>query len=275
MACQRIFNGRLQEDSDYKHIVIDRYDHLVLLTTYHNSEYSKEFLEEFIHPTDEHIIWRERLKSETRWHYLKGEEVKSYNCTEDGLTYKLQLGSSQNVGLFLDMAHARKYVREHAQNKRILNLFSYTCSFSVAAIAGEASEVINVDMKSNFLNWGKENHKLSNQPLDKVKFLKHDILKSLNGYIKRGPFDLIILDPPTFQKGGFKLKQDYSKILKKLPQMLNERGIALICSNDPLQSDEEFLELVGSILPKENLSLHPLPFAQNFDGPKIIQYLRQ
>lgn len=272
MSSKRLFNGRIQDNPDLKHITVDLYDSLLFITTYNNHNYPKELLAQFSNMQTTNIIWRKRSKSNTQWSFLKGEEISEYLCHEDGLSYLLHIGTSQNLGLFLDMAHARSYVRNNCQDKKVLNLFSYTCSFSMAAIAGGAKYVTNVDMKSSFLNWGRENHMRSKQDLRNVSFLKHNILKSLNSYIKRGPFDLIIIDPPTYQPGGFKLRQDYPKLLKKVPQLLSKDGEAIICSNDPLQSTEEFKELIQSHLPKEKLLIQPLGFTRNFDGPKMIHY---
>ncbi|MDG2682643.1 class I SAM-dependent methyltransferase, partial [Vibrio parahaemolyticus] len=65
---------------------------------------------------------------------------------ESGLKYQLDIGRNQNFGLFLDMRYGRDWVRENAKHKNVLNLFAYTCGFSVAAIAGGADKVVNVDM---------------------------------------------------------------------------------------------------------------------------------
>lgn len=272
MPCQRLFNGRLQNSPELKHIVIDRYDHLVLLTTYHCADFDREWVDSFLHQDDTHLLWRERDRSTTHWHYLQGEPLTELICEEGGLHYKIKLGESQNVGLFLDMAHLREHLQNSYAGKSVLNLFAYTCSLSMAALRGGATQVTNVDMKSTFLNWGKENHQLSQLDLSRVSFLKHNILKSLNNYIKRGPFDLVIIDPPTFQPGGFKLKKDYSRILKKLPKMLALGGEAIICSNDPLQSMEEFYHLISETLAVEHLEKQPFGVTPNFDGPKMIRY---
>ena len=169
-----------------------------------------------------------------------GEMNSFQKVTESGLTYLLDLGRKQNNGLFLDMKTGRQWVKENAEGTRVLNLFAYTCGFSVAAMAGGADNVINLDMAKAALERGRENHRLNGHDLGQVKFLGHDLFKSWGKLRKMGPYDLIIIDPPSFQKGSFVLSRDYRKILRRLPDMLTEQGQVLACVNDP-QLTSEFL----------------------------------
>ena len=99
------------------------------------------------------------------------------------------------------MKNGREFVRENAKDKKVLNLFSYTCAFSLAAKMSGAYEVVNVDMS-------------------------------------KGPYDMIIIDPPSFQKGSFEATKDYEKIIKKLEEIASEDCMLLSCLNSPnLKSD--------------------------------------
>lgn len=159
---------------------------------------------------------------------------------ESGLKYQLNIGRNQNFGLFLDMRMGRDWVKCHANDKKVLNLFSYTCGFSVAAIEGGATQVVNVDMARASLNTGRDNHRLNRHNLTEVKFLAYDIFKSWGKIKKLGPYDLVIIDPPSFQKGSFALSKDYIRILRRLPELLTETGQVLACVNSP-QVGSEFL----------------------------------
>lgn len=97
---------------------------------------------------------------------------------ENGLKYQLELMKNQNMGLFLDMRYGRKWVQENSNGKPVLNLFAYTCGFSVAAIEGGATQVVNLDMAKASLSRGRDNHRLNQHDLAKVKFLGHDLFKS-------------------------------------------------------------------------------------------------
>ncbi|MEC6814138.1 class I SAM-dependent methyltransferase [Photobacterium toruni] len=171
-----------------------------------------------------------------------GQSSDYQDVIESGLTYKLDLGRNQNNGLFLDMRYGRDWVREHAAGKRVLNLFAYTCGFSVAAIAGGADYVVNLDMAKAALSRGRDNHHLNNHDLKKVSFLGHELFKSWGKVRKMGPYDLIIIDPPSFQKGSFALTKDYQKILRRLPELLTTDGIVLACVNDPTLTSQFLID---------------------------------
>ncbi|KXF81654.1 class I SAM-dependent methyltransferase [Enterovibrio coralii] len=177
------------------------------------------------------IQHRDREGAETET--LVGEMPQQINVIENGLSYKLDLGKRQNNGLFLDMRLGRKWVQEHAQGKRVLNLFAYTCGFSVAAVEGGAEKVVNLDMAKSSLSRGRENHQLNEHDLSKVSFLGHELFKSWGKVKKLGPYDLVIIDPPSFQKGSFVLTKDYAKILRRLPELVTEGGDVLACVNAP------------------------------------------
>ena len=80
---------------------------------------------------------------------------------------------------------------------------------------------------------GRDNHRLNGHDLSKVKYLGHDLFKSW-GKVKRfGPYDIVIADPPSLQKGSVNIKRDYPKIIRRLPELLTAGGEALLCLNSP------------------------------------------
>ncbi len=188
------------------------------------------------------ILIQHRYLPDSPGQWLLGEPSEQWLIDEDGLRYQLDLGLKQNTGLFLDMRYGRRWVREQAAGKRVLNLFAYTCGFSVAAIAGGAEQVVNLDMARSALSRGRDNHRLNGHEVGRVSFLGHELFKSWGKVRKSGPYDLIIIDPPTFQKGSFVLTQDYRKILRRLPELLNEGGTVLACVNDPAIGPQFLIE---------------------------------
>ncbi|WAG79768.1 class I SAM-dependent methyltransferase [Metapseudomonas furukawaii] len=179
------------------------------------------------------LLLQHRYLLESTQERLWGEDVEECVVSEGGLRFKLDLGRKQNNGLFLDMRHGRDWVRANAGGQRVLNLFAYTCGFSVAAIEGGAEQVVNLDMASAALSRGRENHRLNGHDLGRVSFLGHELFKSWGKVKKGGPYDLVIIDPPSFQKGSFALTRDYQKILRRLPELLSDTGTVLACVNDP------------------------------------------
>lgn len=188
------------------------------------------------------ILIQHRYLPDSPGQWLLGEPSEHWLIDEDGLRYQLDLGLKQNTGLFLDMRYGRRWVREQAVGKRVLNLFAYTCGFSVAAIAGGAEQVVNLDMARSALSRGRDNHRLNGHDLGRVSFLGHELFKSWGKVRKSGPYDLIIIDPPTFQKGSFVLTQDYRKILRRLPELLTLGGTVLACVNDPAIGPDFLIE---------------------------------
>lgn len=192
---------------------------------------------------------------------ITGDIAEEVIGVEDDLKYQLVLGKNQNMGIFLDMRHGRQWIKKRAKNKNILNLFSYTCGFSVAAIAGGAKSVVNVDMARGALSRGRDNHRLNDHDLSTVTFMGHDIFRSWGKITKFGPYDLIVIDPPSFQKGSFALTKDYKKILRRLPSLLCEGGEVLACVNSPAVSPD-FLTI------SMNEEAPELIFIERLDNPE-------
>lgn len=206
------------------------------------------------------LLLHHRYLPDSRMEQLEGKPIEEWVITENGLRYKLDLGIKQNNGLFLDMRYGRRWVQAHAQGKRVLNLFAYTCGFSVAAIAGGATHVVNLDMARAALSRGRDNHRLNELDLSKVTFLGHELFKSWGKVKKSGPYDLVIIDPPSFQKGSFALSRDYQKILRRLPELLTPTGTVLACINDPDTGPDFLIEGVAAEAPE-------LVFQQRLENP--------
>ncbi|MFT6986604.1 MAG: 23S rRNA (cytosine1962-C5)-methyltransferase [Psychromonas sp.] len=245
---QRLLHGRGFCFSDCTYINIDWLSPVLLIILYKEVEeswldnLSTQLLSKMTELgfTVKSILVQHRCRDFAPTALLFGEEICDLVATENSLNYKINLGSKQNYGIFLDMKNGRQWVQKNSQKRRVLNLFSYTCAFSNAAIAGGADQVINLDMSKAALAVGRDNHRLNGHDLSKVKYLGHDLFKSW-GKIKRfGPYDIIIADPPSLQKGSVNIKRDYPKIIRRLPELLNEGGMALLCLNSP-DLDFQFL----------------------------------
>ncbi len=200
-------------------------------------------------PAVHSLILQHRYLPDSSAEWLLGEPVEHWLIDEDGLRYQLDLGRKQNIGLFLDMRYGRQWVREQSAGKRVLNLFAYTCGFSLAAIAGGAEHVVNLDMARAALSRGRDNHRLNGHDLDRVSFLGHELFKSWGKVKRGGPYDLVIIDPPSFQRGSFVLTQDYRKVLRKLPELLTEHGVVLACVNDPAIGSDFLIQSMAEAAP--------------------------
>ncbi len=153
------------------------------------------------------------------------------------LLFNLHLNAQQNSGYFLDIESGRQWVEHNVRDKRVLNLFAYTCAFSVVAVAAGAQKVVNVDMSSPALNLGRANHQLNSLPKEKTEYVAENILKSWSRVKKPGPYDVVIIDPPSYQKGSFIAEKDYAKVIRRLPELMPNGGMVLACLNAPELSD--------------------------------------
>ena len=241
---RRLFHGRGRCWAGLEHVTADWLQGIVLVCLFREPEADElEALKRMLMALTTSPAWQQsrahtlllqhRYLPESTTEFLLGEERDEWLISENGLRFKLDIGRNQNTGLFLDMRYGRRWVREQAEDKRVLNLFAYTCGFSVAAMAGGAEQVVNLDMAKAALSRGRDNHRLNNHDLSRVSFLGHELFKSWGKVKKYGPYDLIIIDPPSFQKGSFVLSKDYQKILRRLPELLTEQGTVLACVNDP------------------------------------------
>ena len=170
---------------------------------------------------------------------MAGSVPEPHVVTEQGAQYRVHVLRGQNHGLFLDMANGREWLKQHALHENVLNLFAYTCAFSVVALQGGAAQVVNVDMSQGALAVGQQNHKLNNLP-PKARFLGHDIFKTWGKIHKMGPYGVIVIDPPSYQKGSFIATKDYIKLIRRLPDLLEPQGHVLLCLNAP-ELDTQFL----------------------------------
>lgn len=238
--CARLFHGRGKKWAELSHLSIDLYPPVVLITTYKEipNEEKESLLEtlRLVKGLDyTSVILQKRYLRNESIEILLGEISEESFAVEKSEKYSLNLKSPQNTGFFLDMALGRDWLRAHSQNKKVLNLFSYTCSLSVSALKGGATSVTNVDMSLPALKVGQINHDLNGLGDDnrKLKFFHYDIMKSLGTIGKKGPYDLIIIDPPTNQGESFKVERDYHKIIRRLPEMVNPGATIMACLNSP------------------------------------------
>ncbi len=166
---------------------------------------------------------------------IRGHEGSGFLAREDGLNYLIRSTGGLSSGLFADMRESRGRVRAWAQGKTVLNTFAYTCGFGVAALAGGAARVLNLDLARSVLAWGQENYRLNGFEPDQRDFVFGDVFDWLARFARRGEaFDLVILDPPSFSKtktARFSAARDYARLAELAAQVVSPGGQLLACSN--------------------------------------------
>jgi len=247
---QRLFHGRGHAYPGLEHVNIDWIAPAIIVTLY--AEVERDWLETLcsqladLFPECENLQVQYRCRPRGPFEQMKGEllegkPLSKLVAVENGLKYHISMGQAQNTGLFLDMANGRSWVKENSEGKNVLNLFSYTCGFSVAAIAGGAQRVVNIDMAKGALSTGRENHRLNDHDMTRVIFQGIDIFKSWSRIKKYGPYDILISDPPSFQKGSVDIQRDYYKIISRIPLLVKPGGLLMLCLNSP-DLDDDFLK---------------------------------
>ena len=241
---QRVFHGRGGRFPGCEHLALDAFPPVFLLTAF--APISDAELDQ-VHDAlvarwavlapDAPLNWVfQRRQSRgihgTETRLMAGRVPDPHVVSEDNARYAVHLLQGQNHGLFLDMAEGRRWVRNQAAGLKVLNLFAYSCAFSVAALQGGSKQVVNLDMSASAIALGQHNHAL-NGLSDGARFMAHDIFKTWGKITRFGPYHLVIVDPPSFQKGSFVANKDYPRLMRRLPELLRPGGRAMLCLNAP------------------------------------------
>ena len=184
------------------------------------------------------IYWRTRAKKkETRQYEKTGVAGEFFTVLEYGVKFKINLQDYLDTGLFLDHRETRRLVASLSQGKRILNLFAYTCSFSVHAAMAGATFTKSIDMSNTYTAWGQENFKLNGFSLKNHEIVRADCLKFLDEEIRSGAkYDLIIIDPPTISRSKkmtqlFDIQVDYVSLIRNALTLLSPEGLIFFSTN--------------------------------------------
>ena len=278
---QRVFHGRGGLHPGCEHLALDAYPPVWVLTSFqpltdaelatvHSALAQRWATLQAAQGTDQPLNWVYQCRhsgvphgQDTR--LMAGAVPNPHVVTEAGARYAVHVMRGQNHGLFLDMAEGRRWVREHAASHpglTVLNLFAYTCAFSVAALLGGARRVVNVDMAQGAITIGQHNHGLNGVQMN-ARFLAHNIFSTWGKITRSGPYGLVIADPPSHQKGSFVATKDYAKLMRRLPDLLAPGGHALVCLNAP-ELDTAFLQDQMQTLAPELVLEQRLPNPPSF-----------
>jgi 23S rRNA G2069 N7-methylase RlmK/C1962 C5-methylase RlmI len=169
---------------------------------------------------------------------------------ERGLSFEIRTDPAHDFGIFLDAAKARMFVRSEAANKRVLNLFSYAGAFGIAAAAGGAAEVTNIDPNRDYLAWSRRNAELNGLSMRVLPDTTQDFLAKHLRRLSRNPetpgFDLVIVDPPAFcvGRGDERLMRLlWPQVFASL-RVMKPNQLVLLCNDKSFRSRQSFAELV-------------------------------
>ena len=278
----RLFHGRGKAIPALEWLTIDRFSPVLMATLFRPQP--ADVIEQLAGILRQHLtalgcdalLFQHRYEDPARNECVVGELPVTPYAKEAGLRYRLDFERGQNVGFFADMAPGRAWLKANAHDKSVLNLFSFTCSFSVAALAGGARQVVNIDLSRAALALGEQNHRCNDIPTDCVHFLDHNIFRSWKKLHKLGRYDIIVMDPPSAQKGSFMVERDYGRVLAQLHRLLTPQADLLLCLNAPWLSLDWLEECVARHLPGAE-KVHVLSVATGFveqqePALKVVHY---
>jgi 23S rRNA G2069 N7-methylase RlmK/C1962 C5-methylase RlmI len=213
-----------------------------------------------------------------------GEKVpESFIVHEHGLHFSAQLNDRQHVGLFLDQRDSRSRIAKIAKGKRVANLFAFTCSFSLYALAAHAEVVFSVDLAAGCLNQGKENVTLNQLAgAGNAKFIKEDTRKWLARQLRKKqnnpgdftPFDIIICDPPVFASAGkgksFHVEKEWPGLAREVSEILAKDGTALFANNHQAGRETFYYDSLRNVFLEVIRLKPPLDFPQVAGQPSHV-----
>ncbi len=202
---------------------------------------------------------------------------------EHGLTFLVNFGEGLSTGIFLDQReNRRRLLTMPLKGKAVLNVFAYTCAFSVAA-AKAGAVTTSVDLSRNYLEWGKDNFRANDLDPTVHHFVVGDAFEWLKRFAKRGQrWDVVILDPPTFsttkQGRAFQAARDYEDLAALATPLVAAGGWLLCSTNQRTLDAEEFERCINKAVRRgggviESLEFETLPFDFRV-APKERPYLK-
>jgi 23S rRNA (cytosine1962-C5)-methyltransferase len=196
---------------------------------------------------------------------------------EHGVRYALDPLLNQDTSFYLDTRLLRAWAIQHLAGKTVLNTFAYTGSLGVAALAGGASRVVQVDRNRQFLNLAKTSYTLNGFPIQKADFLAGDFFP-LVGQLKRSGerFDCAFLDPPFFSvtaQGTVDLVSESQRLVNKVRPLLNDNGWLVAINNALFVSGADYLHTLEALCSDGYLAIEALiPVPEDCAGyPGTVQ----
>jgi len=265
---RRIFHGRGHCYPGLEHICVDWFRPVVLVSAWQpieNPEQLKQMIQNAA-PKDElkAIVLQHRYINQSPADTLFGDVPDKVVVRAQDLRFEVRPGKQQNVGLFLDTGPLREWLKANSKDCNVLNLFAYTCALSVAAMAGGASSVTNVDMSKPSIEWGNQNHMLNGQGPMPIKRIPYNLFKSWGRIRQFGRYDLVIIDPPSQQKGSFNAEKNYKSVVKRMKELCNPGATIIAVLNSPFLGKDFLLEVFEKELPKTTFE-EWMPVAKEFE----------
>lgn len=229
-------------------------------------------------------LWWKRLdqnvRESPRCMAAQGAEG-AFTVRELGLTYELDFHAGYSQGLFIDQRVQKAWVAENVRPaQRVLNLFAYTCAFSVIA-ASRGAVTTSVDLSQSYMEWGKRNFSLNSIDPAAHFFCKGDAAEWLRRFAAKGrTWHGIVLDPPTFSRNDdgrvFKIEKDFHELVAASLRVLESGGWLLCSTNHRSLEERQFLALIrrGAQEAGRTIRCEPGAMPPDFTGEPYLKAWR-
>ena len=258
----RLFNG---EGDGIGGVIIDRYADYAVFSWYNETLYQKkaELLTAFRTVYPDIIGAYEKIRFSTKdlpeSQFLYGEQApEPLLVTENGVQFATYLNEGLMTGIFLDQKEVRgRLVDGFAVGKTVLNMFSYTGAFSVAAAMGGAVATTSVDLAKRSLPKTTEQFEVNHLNLATQKIIVMDVFDYFKYASRKGlSYDMIILDPPSFarnKKKVFSVAKNYGELVKDSIDILTDKGTLIASTNAANLSLAKYQKMVITALQEKNV----------------------
>lgn len=205
-----------------------------------------------------------------RGRIIFGDQLTKEIC-ETGVQYAINLTINQDSSFYLDTRYLRTWLLENMNEKTVLNTFAYTGSLGVAALAGGARHIMQVDLNRRFLDVSKVSCQLNDIPLDRMRFMVGDFYRAV-GNLKQNNclFDCVILDPPFFsatEAGRIDLVNQNARLINKVKPLVAHQGYLIVVNNALFLSGQDFIEMVEELCKDQYMKIDTIiPVPQDVIG---------
>ncbi len=248
----RLFN---QEGDGFGGLTVDLYGDYVVFSWYNSYVYQirKVILEAFSQVFPEVLGAYEKIRFKgldyESAHVYGQESPDFFTVLENGVLYQVFMNDGLMTGIFLDQHEVRgSLVDGLAMGKSLLNMFSYTAAFSVAAVMGGASQTTSVDLAKRSRELSQAHFQANGISTDDHRFIVMDVFEYFKYAKRKGlTYDVIVLDPPSFarnKKQTFSVAKDYHKLISQSLEILNPGGIIIASTNAANVSRQKFTEQI-------------------------------
>lgn len=248
----RLFN---QEGDGFGGLTVDLYGDYAVFSWYNSYVYQirKVISEAFRQVFPEVLGTYEKIRFKGLDYesaHIYGQEAPDFfTVLENGVLYQVFMNDGLMTGIFLDQHEVRgSLVDGLAMGKSLLNMFSYTAAFSVAAAMGGASQTTSVDLAKRSRELSQAHFQANGISTDDHRFIVMDVFEYFKYAKRKGlTYDVIVLDPPSFarnKKQTFSVAKDYHKLISQSLEILNPGGIIIASTNAANVSRQKFTEQI-------------------------------